>query len=335
MQIWQSKLSLIKVAQFPWDPTPATSSQQPAASQPTAVKAQPASDNATPVPTPPPATSMQAPVKQEIKTESSSRPMPQATYNSPQLPPNSMANMTAQQRAAAALQQKFGQQAAPQISQLQGQSGYQPKPPAPGSAPYQSGQDVKPPLSALQQMHQAQSSNVRNGQTDGAGDPLEDWKAEVARRRAEAANISGESDRLIREHFLEMQQRLEGGGLLMPLEERYYPKTSVKRKVNALAAESSATAISSGPSSTATQPPIQQFDGGDEDDDDDTKVKDDDEDEDAINSDLDDPDELAGDPEADAETDEAMLCTYEKVQRVKNKWKCTLKDGILKVDGKE
>ena len=188
----------------------------------------------------------------------------------------------------------------------------------------------------MQQMHQAQSSNVRTSQTDGAGDPLEDWKAEVARRRAEAANISGESDRLIREHFLEMQQRLEGGGLLMPLEERYYPKTSVKRRVNALVTESSTSEGPSVPSSTTTNLPMQQFDGGDdEDEDDDTKVKDDDDDEDAINSDLDDPDELAGDPEADAETDEAMLCTYEKVQRVKNKWKCTLKDGILKVDGKE
>jgi len=26
---------------------------------------------------------------------------------------------------------------------------------------------------------------------------------------------------------------------------------------------------------------------------------------------------------------------YDKVQRVKNKWKCTLKDGVLLVNGKE
>jgi transcription initiation factor TFIIA large subunit len=30
-----------------------------------------------------------------------------------------------------------------------------------------------------------------------------------------------------------------------------------------------------------------------------------------------------------------MLCTYDKVQRVKNKWKCTLKDGILTTNKKE
>ncbi|KAK2004755.1 transcription factor IIA, alpha/beta subunit [Colletotrichum falcatum] len=30
-----------------------------------------------------------------------------------------------------------------------------------------------------------------------------------------------------------------------------------------------------------------------------------------------------------------MLCMYDKVQRVKNKWKCVLKDGVLTVNGKE
>lgn len=30
-----------------------------------------------------------------------------------------------------------------------------------------------------------------------------------------------------------------------------------------------------------------------------------------------------------------ILCTYDKVQRVKNKWKCTLKDGVMSVGGKE
>jgi len=62
---------------------------------------------------------------------------------------------------------------------------------------------------------------------------------------------------------------------------------------------------------------------------------DDEEDEDAINSDLDDPDELNGANEGDDDVANVMLCTYDKVQRVKNKWKCTLKDGVLKVDGAE
>jgi len=121
----------------------------------------------------------------------------------------------------------------------------------------------------------------------------------------------------------------------MPLEDRYYPRTSVKRKVEAMAEEQLlSTTVEAQSSAAGALPSIQQLDGVD-DDDDDIKVKDDEDDEDAINSDLDDPDELAGDPDADADTDQAMLCTYDKVQRVKNKWKCTLKDGILKVDGKE
>ena len=65
------------------------------------------------------------------------------------------------------------------------------------------------------------------------------------------------------------------------------------------------------------------------DDDDEDEV-----DEDAINSDLDDPDEV-GEENNEEETDQVMLCTYDKVARVKNKWKCTLKDGILRVDGSE
>ena len=233
-----------------------------------------------------------------------------------------MANMTAQQRAAQALQQKFGSQAAGQVAQLQGGAAL------PRSGAPQAGAstgDVKPTLNSLQDAQYR--SSLPASQTDGANDALADWKAEVARRRAEAvANPDG--DRMFREHVLAMQQRMEGGGLMMPLEERYQPKPSAKRKVNAAFAESAANATSS--ESTISAPPtMRQYDGVDDDD-----LKDED-DEDAINSDLDDPDELAGDPEADAETDQAMLCTYDKVQRVKNKWKCTLKDGILKVDGKE
>ncbi|CAK37327.1 uncharacterized protein An01g12770 [Aspergillus niger] len=62
----------------------------------------------------------------------------------------------------------------------------------------------------------------------------------------------------------------------------------------------------------------------------------DEDDEDAINSDLDDPDDLvAEDHDAEDAVGQVMLCTYDKVQRVKNKWKCTLKDGILTTGGKE
>jgi transcription initiation factor TFIIA large subunit len=72
-----------------------------------------------------------------------------------------------------------------------------------------------------------------------------------------------------------------------------------------------------------------RFDG-----DDDAKPEEDPDD--AINSDLDDSeDELNDGDNSDDDMVDYMLCTYDKVQRVKNKWKCTLKDGILTTNKKE
>ncbi|PCH36019.1 hypothetical protein WOLCODRAFT_140178 [Wolfiporia cocos MD-104 SS10] len=60
-------------------------------------------------------------------------------------------------------------------------------------------------------------------------------------------------------------------------------------------------------------------------------------DEEAINSDLDDSDS-DNDPDtnegAAADTD-IVFCTYDKVARVKNKWKCILKDGMIHIGGKD
>jgi len=106
------------------------------------------------------------------------------------------------------------------------------------------------------------------------------------------------------------------------LDERHMPSKSTMRHVNSLAVGE--------PSSTSTPPSITRAQGDAAGDDDDDV-----EDEDAINSDLDDPDDLAANAENGEETDQVMLCTYDKVQRVKNKWKCTLKDGILRVEGSE
>ncbi|KIJ61288.1 hypothetical protein HYDPIDRAFT_177056 [Hydnomerulius pinastri MD-312] len=57
----------------------------------------------------------------------------------------------------------------------------------------------------------------------------------------------------------------------------------------------------------------------------------------AINSDLDDSD-TEGEEEAEeggqGETD-IVFCTYDKVGRVKNKWKCILKDGMIHINGKD
>ncbi|KAI0784731.1 transcription factor IIA, alpha/beta subunit [Abortiporus biennis] len=60
-------------------------------------------------------------------------------------------------------------------------------------------------------------------------------------------------------------------------------------------------------------------------------------DEEAINSDLDDSDsdnERDGEAGGAADSD-IVFCTYDKVARVKNKWKCILKDGMIHVNGKD
>ncbi|KZV66660.1 TFIIA-domain-containing protein [Peniophora sp. CONT] len=59
-------------------------------------------------------------------------------------------------------------------------------------------------------------------------------------------------------------------------------------------------------------------------------------DDEAINSDLDDSDTDGNDDEDDGGvTGDIMFCTYDKVARVKNKWKCVLKDGMVSIDGRD
>ncbi|KAI6037591.1 transcription factor IIA alpha beta subunit [Pisolithus marmoratus] len=57
----------------------------------------------------------------------------------------------------------------------------------------------------------------------------------------------------------------------------------------------------------------------------------------AINSDLDDSDtEGEEDAEEGGQGDtDIVFCTYDKVGRVKNKWKCILKDGMIHINGKD
>jgi transcription initiation factor TFIIA large subunit len=112
-------------------------------------------------------------------------------------------------------------------------------------------------------------------------------------------------------------------GLMVPLSDRP-SKCRQKRPKHSRAAP---PAASSSSASSSRLP--RQLDGEDDDDEDD--------DENAINSDLDDSDDEGPGNIGEDEDDEgdAILCTYDKVQRVKNKWKCTLKDGVMIVDGKD
>lgn len=55
-------------------------------------------------------------------------------------------------------------------------------------------------------------------------------------------------------------------------------------------------------------------------------------DEDSSLSELDPEDELN---DGDENITDTLICTFEKVQRTKNKWKLNLKDGVLTVNGKD
>ena len=214
---------------------------------------------------------------------------------------------SARDRAVNHMQQKFGAAAAHSVSQLQSQ--------AQGQHAYPQMHAANGQLPQIKQEHSYPS--MGSSQTDGAGDALSDWKAEVARRREAAQN--GQGDHMLRDYLKQQMQGLEAGGLLRPLNQ-HQQSSAAKRQV-------ALGNVSNSPSAAPRAPG--QYDGADED----TKEE---ADEDAINSDLDDPEDLiAEDHDADEMEGQVMLCTYDKVQRVKNKWKCTLKDGILTTGGKE
>ena len=252
----------------------------------------------------------------------------------PNLPPNYNHN-EAKERAMANLQQKFGADANVQINQLQAQMamnnpGNQQRMPGMNSpqapltpeqqrerqAEYQRRQHA----AAYHQIQQAQNRPVApNAQTDGTND----WNAYVAQRRLQAVEAGREADMTIRQQVEQNGRSVEGGGLMMPLLEQSELPQMKKRKLD----------VGEGSK-------VPQMDGADDDEEDSkANIKDelfDDDDEDAINSDLDDPDDdgIEEDQEEGKPT-QVMLCTYDKVQRVKNKWKCTLRDGVLNSKGKE
>lgn len=236
----------------------------------------------------------------------------------------------AQQRAQQLVQQRFGQQAHAAIAGqgMNQHAGGIALPnqqqrvgmPIPGQ-----GQQVQRPTQPLAQ----RQSNMYNAQTDGSSDSLDTWNAVVATKNAEGddgPNGRFAADRMMRAQVEQMTQCLDSG-LMVPLDKLSKGK---KRKAAIRNRGQPSLALVAGPSHV---PQIPQLDGELSIEEDDEKKE---KDEDAINSDLDDPDDDLdnGDDEND-ETMDYMLCTYDKVQRVKNKWKCTLKDGILTTNKKE
>lgn len=260
----------------------------------------------------------------------------------------------AQQRAAQNLQQKFGVGANLQINQLQVQaqavqigSGPQqsqsiqniqlpPHKPEQQRREFANDQKRQPQGRQYQNLQQAQQRPAVNGaQVDGAND----WDAMVSQRRAEVLSDPAGfhiADATLRQRVDQMSHDMEGGGLMMPLSEQPRLPQVERRKVTTQAGGNGSLATLSA-AQPAGAPNIARYDGVDDSDED--NIKDDpdlDNDEDAINSDLDDPDDnVVEEGDENPQQGQIMLCTYDKVQRVKNKWKCTLKDGVLTTGGKE
>ncbi|KAM0720609.1 hypothetical protein Q7P37_004746 [Cladosporium fusiforme] len=177
--------------------------------------------------------------------------------------------------------------------------------------------------SATQGQYQQQPA-PNYSQTDGADDALDEWRAMLAERRALVAGQTERADHMMRERIAALSDDLQSG-LMLPLDEQKGRLQARSRKAAAL--KSKRAAGLQGTASASAPPAIAQLDGD---------AADDEDDEDAINSDLDDPEDDTNQiNDDDDDNGDSILCTYDKVQRVKNKWKCTLKDGVLNANGKE
>lgn len=116
--------------------------------------------------------------------------------------------------------------------------------------------------------------------------------------------------------YLEQAAAESHNGIMMPLTEHPSVRKSLRGKRRAF----SQLPIRSKASPFTASQPIAQLDGGDDDEDVKPKIE---ADEDAINSDLDDSEDELENPDQDDQeggnVGETILCTYDKVQRVKNK----------------
>jgi transcription initiation factor TFIIA large subunit len=346
LQGWQQKLSQLQVATFPWDPKPEP--QQSIANPPTvpsnagnyqAMNTPPIGQAQPGLTLTPMNQNANGPrIKSEPGMESPPGGIPHQPYPNPVLNMPSGAN-TAQQRAVANLANSYGARAAASINAIQGNLPQQQQSSQPnmqqmqqhpamqthqlqhmqqqrvaqGSRPQMTQEQYRQQMA--QQMAQAQQqaqqrvqtqNGVNAAQTDGAGDDIEEAIGVITGVNADGTEVMMgriEIDGLIRTKIEAMGQSMEGGGLMLPL---HKVAKSEKRQRKSKSSRS-----------------VPQHDGPGSDDDDDSKdnLKDEELDEDAINSDLDDPDDGLNDDEDDEETmGHIMLCMYDKVQRVKNKW---------------
>jgi transcription initiation factor TFIIA large subunit len=349
LQGWQMKLSSLNVAQFPWDPKPEPA-PTPVMSNPPQIGSNYRQMDNAPLAQPQSTFSLPPrPLVQPVNDNSNgarikSEPSAENGLNLP--PYKGGSGMTAQQRAAQNLQASYGPRAAASISAIQSnlpqqgqQQGHQQNMQQQQHQQQQRPSNAQMPRSNINQAQYQQAmaetaarqraqqlQSMGGAQTDGVDEVEEESVGIMKRFDAQGNEVEMgrvEIDHLIRRQIEAKGQTMEGGGLMLPLKERNPTVKSKKRKATTSENLNHGCPPSkpiAGPSSHA--PP--QYDGGDDDDDDDDKsnvLKEEDLDEDAINSDLDDPDDGLNEEEDDDETmGHIMLCMYDKVQRVKNKW---------------
>jgi transcription initiation factor TFIIA large subunit len=329
----------MNLAQFPWDPkpeaqpAPAPASGPPAAAPPSSLPATTAGytqstlspqgsaqtlslpgnlmPNNNPMAMKPEPGYAQA--EPAIKQEPGLQPA-HPGYN----PANGARPTTAAQRAAFALESQYGQRAAASISAIHSgmaqvnPAGQPQQGPRPGQqVPQHMNQYRQGVSSAMQQRMQQVQQAPRPGQPNGLPPSQLDGPGDEAEEASPVLMDRAQIDEHLHAQIAARAKQMEGGGLMLPLKQATKDRSLAGKR------------------STADGPA--QLDGGLDDD-----VKSEEDDEDAINSDLDDPDEAGDDDEDDDDSmGHMMLCMYDKVQRVKNKWKCVLKDGVLTVNGKE
>ncbi|KAL0935356.1 transcription factor tfiia complex subunit [Colletotrichum truncatum] len=322
---WQEKLSQLEVASFPWDPKPEAA--PPAAPPPTTAvpppQAAPYSQaQLSPQPPLPGLPLPVAPADQArnlaVKEEPYIKPEP--GLQNVALPPSQTdaqgANLAAI-RAAQHVRGQFGEKGAGSINAIQSSATNRPagQPPLPQMPGQPVQQQYRPSQPQQPGQQQRPTSNGQPGlnpsQTDGAIDDDFDFEGVLLQRNADGTQRElgrVDIDRMIHARIAANAKSMEGGGLMLPLKEATKHKAAANSR------------------SKGKEHGVAPYDGYDDDELDD----------DAINSDLDDPDEDKDEDEVDDEgLGHIMLCMYDKVQRVKNKWKCILKDGVLTVNGKE
>ncbi|TRX93837.1 hypothetical protein FHL15_005219 [Xylaria flabelliformis] len=346
---WQKKLSQQQLAVFPWDPkpdpppAPTATAPAPQSIPGPSLPLHAANGNGYAQPQQPASQAVPMPMGQptsdaRIKTEPAVKIEPGMEGNqAPQPISQGDMNNIAQQRVIAQLQNQYGDRAAASINKLREQPGggvaqpqnqqRMPNPSLPQVYPaqYQNNpqQQYRPntlhnPAAHQQQQQRAAMANGQrppHSQVDGASEDDDHVGILLHQaRNGETTEVGRvEIDRMLHAQITARAKAMEGGGLMLPLKRTNKGKVVPYHK----------SVSNDGPS---------QFDGPDDD------LKDEDiagSDEDAINSDLDDPDDNVEDNEDDEEGGQIMLCMYDKVQRVKNKWKCVLKDGVLNVNGKD